>query len=111
MKKKNRLLIAISAIALTAFVMFNASTILNNNSEINIDYLANSALADSESGKGWLWKGRVTQSKCTYTVTTTIKIWDPISGSYILSTGTQTLDGLWKTCDDGWSLCSSGCSG
>jgi len=100
--------------------MFNFSAVVSNDntSELSLSSLMTSASATGESGGSWnlLWKKVITNSICHEQGTDIVWICGGVIyysytyGCYE-STTTTTYTGKQSRCDDGWSLCLSGCEG
>ncbi len=77
-------------------------------------FISNEAIAtgSSESSGGLFWKAQVTSTPCTYKLTTTVTVEEPIgSGIFITTTEEVSYTGVVKNCIDGWNACSKDCVG
>ena len=109
-----KLILYIGSIVFAALMVYNIA--INDSKTLNISDLTLESMqfvsADySENGSGPLWKSEKSSTPCTYYLTTTIYVFDPVSGSYIATTETVSYTGVVKNCIDGWWFCISDCVG
>lgn len=100
-----KLIISVFCVVLFSILITNFSLNSKKNNDVHtkLNALVSMAHANSESGGGWLWKSNQTNTSCT--IEKTIRIITAI-GEYEY---TETVQGIWVSCVDGWSLCISYC--